>query len=136
MPLLMRCRSKGQLCAALVFALFASPSFAQDTDSTPATQETSATPAERDWNLRWNNRPSVRYGDLLRIDLRARLVSDLRNPDAALTDNDTSRFDIARRRIGVEGQIAEVADFQIEREFAGRRPWRDVYLNYRGLDRV
>jgi phosphate-selective porin len=78
----------------------------------------------------------VRYGDLLRIDVRARVVSDLRNPDAALTDNDTSRFDIARRRIGVEGEIADVADFQIEREFAGSRPWRDVYLNYRGLDRV
>src|SRR5688572_260208 len=136
MPLLTRCRSKGQLFAALVLLLPASPSFAQDADSTSTEQETSATPAERDWDLRWNNRPSVRYGDLLRIDVRARLVSDLRNPDAALTDNDTSRFDIARRRIGLEGEIADVADFQIEREFAGRRPWRDVYLNYRGLDRV
>ncbi len=60
----------------------------------------------------------------------------MRRPDAAFIDNDTSRFDIARRRIGVEGEIGNVADFQIEREFADRRPWRDVYLNYRGLDRV
>jgi phosphate-selective porin len=136
MPLLPRCRSKGQLFAALILLLPASPSFAQNTDSTPAEQETAGTPAEPDWNIRWNNRPSVRYGDLLRIDVRARLVTDLRNPDAALTDNDTARFDIARRRVGVEGEIADVADFQIEREFAGSRPWRDVYLNYRGLDHV
>jgi phosphate-selective porin OprO/OprP len=60
----------------------------------------------------------------------------MRSPDAALTGNDTSRFDIARRRIGVEGEIGDVADFQIEREFADRRLWRDVYVNYRGLDRV
>jgi len=131
----MSCR-KGQLLAALVLLPLASSSFAQDAGSTSTEETTSATPVERDWNFRWNNRPSVRYGDLLRIDVRARLVSDLRNPDTALTGNDTSRFDIARRRIGVEGEIADVADFQIEREFADRRPWRDVYLNYRGLDRI
>ena len=131
----MSCR-KGQLLAALVLLPLASSSFAQDAGSTSTEETTSATPVERDWNFRWNNRPSVRYGDLLRIDVRARLVSDLRNPDTALTGNDTSRLDIARRRIGVEGEIADVADFQIEREFADRRPWRDVYLNYRGLDRI
>jgi phosphate-selective porin OprO/OprP len=136
MPLFTSCRCQGQLLAALVSLILASSSFAQDAASTSADEQTSATPAERDWNFRWNNRPSVRYGDLFRIDVRARLVSDMRNPDAALTDNDTSRFDIARRRVGVEGEIANVADFQIEREFAGRRPWRDVYLNYRGLDHV
>jgi phosphate-selective porin len=122
---------------AVAALLLASSSFAQDAGTTtPTEQESSAETVERDWNFRWDNRPSVRYGDLLRVDVRARLVSDLRNPDAALTDNDTSRFDIARRRVGVEGEIADVADFQIERELAGRRPWRDVYLNYRGLDRV
>ena len=136
MPLFTSCRSKGQLLAGLVSVLLASSSFAQDAGSTPVEEKTSAAIVERDWDFRWDNRPSVRYGDLLRIDVRARLVSDMRHSDAALTDNDTSRFDIARRRIGVEGEIADVADFQIEREFAGGRPWRDVYVNYRGLDRV
>jgi phosphate-selective porin OprO/OprP len=130
-----RCIHKGQLLATLLSGLLASSSFAQDVAG-PADDANSATTAEHNWNLRWNNRPSVRYGDLLRIDVRARLVSDVRRPDAALTGSDTSRFDIARRRIGVEGEIADVADFQIEREFADRRPWRDVYVNYRGLDRV
>jgi phosphate-selective porin OprO/OprP len=116
--------------------LLASPGFAQDANSTSTDDQTSTTPPEREWDFRWTNRPSLRYGDLLRIDVRARLVSDMRHPDAALTGSDVSRFDIARRRIGVEGEIAEVADFQIEREFGDSRPWRDVYVNYRGLDRV
>lgn len=34
------------------------------------------------------------------------------------------------------GTIGEAAEFQVERELAGPRPWRDVYLNYRGFDRV
>src|SRR5687767_9910504 len=130
MPLFTRCLSRGQLLAALISLLLASSSFAQDAASKTTDEQTSATTVERDWNFRWNNRPSVRYGDLLRIDVRARVVSDMRRPDAALTDNDTSRFDIARRRIGVEGEIADVADFQIERELADRRPWRDVYVNF------
>ena len=136
MPLLTRCRFKGQPLILLAVLLPASSSFAQDSGSTPAAEKPAANAVERDWNFRWDNRPSVRYGDLLRIDVRARLVSDMRRPDAAFVDNDTSRFDIARRRIGVEGEIGDVADFQIERDFADRRRWRDVYLNYRGLERV
>jgi len=136
MPLLTRCRFKGQLLILLAALLPASSSSAQDSGSTPAAEKPAAEAAERDWNFRWDNRPSLRYGNLLRIDVRARMITDMRSPGAGLTDNDTSRFDIARRRIGVEGEIFDVADFQIEREFADKRPWRDVYLNYRGLDHV
>ena len=136
MPVLTRCRFEGQLLILLAALLPASSSFAQDSGSSPAEEKPAAKAVERDWDFRWDNRPSLRYGDLLRIDVRARLVSDMRRPDAAFIDNDTSRFDIARRRIGVEGEIGDVADFQIEREFADRRPWRDVYVNYRGMDRL
>jgi phosphate-selective porin len=132
----MSCGFERQLLILLATLLPASSSFAQDSGSTPAAEKPAAEAVERDWNFRWDNRPSLRYGDLLRIDIRARFVSDMRRPDAAFIDNDTSRFDIARRRIGVEGEIGNVADFQIERELADRRPWRDVYVNYRGLDRV
>src|SRR5919106_154939 len=119
MLLFTRWQSTRQLLTALTFLLIlASSSFAQNTTTAPADETTSATPGERYGNFGWDNRPSVRYGDLLRIDVRARLTSDMRRPDAALTGSDTSRFDIARRRIGVEGEIADVADFQIEREFA------------------
>lgn len=135
MSVLTSCSFKGQLLIVLAILLPASSSFAQDSGSAPA-ETPAAKAAERDWDFRWDNRPSLRYGDLLRIDVRARLVTDMRRPDAAFIDNDTSRFDIARRRIGVEGEVGGVADFQIERDFADRRRWRDVYVNYRGLDRI
>ena len=137
MPLRTRCIYRGQLLVALISVLLASSSFAQDAGG-PPTDQTAPQNPEHNWNIRWDNRPSVRYGNLLRIDVRARLVSDMRRPDAALTGSDTSRFDIARRRVGVEGEIADVADFQIEREFADsdRHPWRDVYLNYRGFESI
>lgn len=88
------------------------------------------------WNFEWDNRPSLRYGDLLRIDLRARLSGEMRDSGTPLGANDTSRFDIARRRVGVSGTIGTVADFQLERELTGAQGWRDVYVDYRGLDRV
>ena len=103
----------------------------------PTAEQTSATAAER--RLEYSDGTTVpRCATATSsVSMSARAWSaTCGRPDAALTDNDTSRFDIARRRIGVEGEIADVADFQIEREFADRRPWRDVYVNYRGLDRV
>lgn len=126
---------KGQLFTAITMLCLAAPGFAQDAPPQPTAEDTS-TKTAKEWKFWWDNRPAVRYGDLVRIDFRARVVSDVRRSDAALRDNDTSRFDIARRRVGVSGEIADVADFQIERELADAHGWRDVYLNYRGLDRM
>jgi phosphate-selective porin OprO/OprP len=91
--------------------------------------------AEPRWTYEWRDRPTVSYGDLLRVDLRGNVQADLRGSDVELDDSDTSRFDLARRRIGVEGRIGDVADFQIEREIASNG-WRDVYLNVRADDRL
>ena len=44
---------------------------------------------------------------------------------------DPSAFDVARRRVGVEGRMAGVADYQVEYEFSSDEHWRDVYVNYR-----
>lgn len=88
------------------------------------------------WTFDWDNRPSMRYGDLLRIDVRARVTGEMRDSGASVDSSDPSRFDIARRRVGVSGAIGDIADFQVERELAGARGWRDVYIDYRGLGRV
>ena len=118
------------------------PSSAQDTTPQPAEKtkktenEASKSATKREWRLSWENRPSVRYGDLVRIDFRARFVGDVRDSGASLEESDTSRLDIARRRVGVTGVIAGVADFQIERELADARAWRDVYVNYHGFENV
>lgn len=86
----------------------------------------------------WKDHPSLRFGKALRIDFRARFQTDTRRSDAPLTDDDldAGTLDLARRRIGVEGQIGKYADFQIERELDDEEPWRDVYVNYSQFDAV
>ena len=66
--------------------------------------------------------------------------SEIWHSDATLSldddsdvDNDNDlNADVARRRIGIEGEILNIFDYQVERELtANRDPWRDVYLNYK-----
>ncbi len=124
------------LVSVAVMLVLPQLSFAQEAPPQQADDHASATNSERVWKFSWDNRPSLRYGDLLRIDFRARLTGDLRRSEASLRDTDTSRFDIARRRIGVSGEIGGVADFQVERELAHARPWRDVYVDYHRFNGV
>ena len=82
--------------------------------------------------FRWDDHPSLHLGKGTRIDLRARFQGDVRESDAALdAAEDRSGVDIARRRIGVAGEIRNAVDFQIEAELGNDEPWRDVYANYR-----
>ena len=69
----------------------------------------------------------------MRIDFRGRFATDLRAAEAPLRYSNTSRFDIARRRIGVSGDVGRVAEFQVEREMADEGGWRDVYVNFHRL---
>ena len=75
-----------------------------------------------------------------RVDFRVRLQHEIWHSDATLSldddsdvDNDNDlNADVARRRIGIEGEILNIFDYQVERELtANRDPWRDVYLNYK-----
>jgi phosphate-selective porin OprO/OprP len=133
------------LATGVATVFLSQPSSAQETTPQPAanaekadkTKEKASDDAtKREWKFSWENRPSVRYGNLVHIDIRARFVGDLRDSEASLKESDTSRIDIARRRVGVTGAIAGIADFQIERELADARAWRDVYVNYRGFHNV
>ena len=67
-----------------------------------------------------------------------RLQNEILHSDATLAQDDDSdgdndlNADVARRRIGIEGEILNIFDYQVERELtANRDPWRDVYLNYK-----
>ena len=92
-----------------------------------------------DWGFRWDGRPSLHLGEGTRVDFRVRLQSDIWHSDATLSLDDDSdgadndlNADVARRRIGIEGEILNIFDYQVERELtANRDPWRDVYLNYK-----
>ena len=65
--------------------------------------------------------PSLTFGQVLQIDLRATLQADRRDGDP---------FELHRARVGIEGRLWKRVDYQVERELRDtRRPWRDVYLN-------
>ena len=77
---------------------------------------------------------SVKAGDWLRVDFRARFQGDIRASEAPIRGDEDGGLDIARRRVGVDGRVKHV-DFQLEYEL-GEREWRDAYLDYRQFKAV
>jgi phosphate-selective porin OprO/OprP len=111
--------------------LLSRPAAAQDT-----TEQLSSSDVKRQlsaWTFRWDDHPSLRFGELLTLDFRARLHGELRRSDALQDDDGIISGDRARRRVGVAGTIGSVAQFQVERELVDGGGWRDVYVNYRRL---
>lgn len=84
----------------------------------------------------WKDHPSLEIGRRTHIDFRARLQSDALGAETRAGNVDDSSPDLARRRIGVAGDIEHVVEFQIERELGDDEPWRDVYANYHQFDAV
>jgi phosphate-selective porin OprO/OprP len=100
------------------------------------TQEPTVEPSGDVWTFGWQEHPSVRFGDRLRVDFRARFQGDVRSAGDALAGSDTSGFDLARRRIGIAGSLGRAIDFQVERELEDAAPWRDVYVDYHASKHV
>jgi phosphate-selective porin OprO/OprP len=84
----------------------------------------------------WDQHPSVLLGKGTRISLIARVQGHVRHSDAPEIDEGAQALDFARRRLGVEGEIANKLDFQIEAEIGSSEIWRDVYANYKQFDAV
>jgi phosphate-selective porin OprO/OprP len=106
--------------AALLLALASflpPPAFAQNPDQTPE---------ERAW-LRWRNRPSFQFGDV-RLDIRFKVAHDWRHFDPAL-DADATLWRVLRG--GINGEIANHFEFEIEHDLFTDGDWRDVFLNWR-----
>jgi phosphate-selective porin OprO/OprP len=111
--------------AALSFDLPAFPSAAADAQK--AGKKT-----EKPWlTFRWDEHPSLRGGKKeLRIDFKARTQYDLRYSEAAIDKSGDVVQDIAKRRIGMEGDIYNAVAFEVNRELTSTDPWRDVYVDY------
>jgi phosphate-selective porin OprO/OprP len=118
-----RRRGRPVCFAALVAALFlpASAARAQSSDRP---------------RFQWNDRPELRAG-IFRVAFRARVQADVRRSTAPFPSLDDQTLDLARRRVGVEGRVANALDFQVEYEIGDDTdPWRDVYVNLRQFDAV
>jgi phosphate-selective porin OprO/OprP len=150
MPLRTRDRgatwSRATCLAAAIACGCAAPLFAQDVSPPdPATRPrlnvsfADALDAQKNGPkkavyFRWQDHPTIHIGKL-QIGLRARVQMDTRASDAPFGDDEEVAFDVARRRIGIEGQYGKYVDYQVEREIADDvDPWRDVYVNYKQFD--
>jgi phosphate-selective porin len=76
---------------------------------------------------------SIRFGDSVRIDPKVRVQGDvlLWNDQGPIED----RFSWGSRRIGVDGELFDRVQFQVERAFQDDddddTPWRDVFVDVR-----
>lgn len=95
----------------------------------------SVTASAQEVKLEWKDRPTLRAGQWLRVDFRLRAQADIRRSNALVEGDAEPVRDIARRRVGVEGRVAHVIDYQVEYELA-LREWRDVYADYRQFKAV
>jgi phosphate-selective porin OprO/OprP len=77
--------------------------------------------------LRWRNRPSFQFGDV-RIDLRMKLAYEWRRFEPEIVeDHGLWRM----RRGGLNGEIGDHFEFQIERDFFRDGEWRDLFITWR-----
>jgi phosphate-selective porin OprO/OprP len=113
-------RKRG-VCFAILAGVMVSPSAvtAQDTPNSQGSPPPIA--------LRWRNRPSIQIGEHVRLDLRLKLAYDWREFDPEIGEvSEAWRI----RRGGINGQIADHFEFQIERDLNSLGRWRDVYLQW------
>jgi phosphate-selective porin OprO/OprP len=118
----------------LVSAPQSPPREAPARETPQAEQPEEARKKPEGWRFGFDPGPSLRLGDTVRLDFHLRLQLDATDSPYPRNDEDDdsgSAFDIGRRRIGVEGEIGRLVQFQVERELGSEEPWRDVFLNYR-----
>ena len=114
-------RTQAAACSVVVVAasiLLPALASAQDT---PQTDETPAI------SLRWRNRPSIQIGEHVRLDIRLKLSYDWREFDPDIDEDDS---DWRVRRTGINGQISDDIQFEIEHDLNSDGRWRDVYANW------
>ena len=121
-------RAAVQILRAIVFTALqiavAVPIAAQT--APPAPTSDAQTDAGRKWFV-MEDRPSLRLGDTLRVDLTSKVDLTVR----AAPDMDADA-QMDQRRIGVDGRLFDVIGFQVEREIGDEeRPWRDVFAELR-----
>jgi phosphate-selective porin OprO/OprP len=83
------------------------------------------------------DRPSIDFGNLLRVELEAKLQADFRHFSPALPGIDESELEKAR--LGLKGRVLRHFYYEVEREFRGTfvadhptYPWTDVNVEARG----
>ena len=97
-------------------------------------QQPPADQSDRDrtdgWRFRWAEHPGLESRNV-RLDFRGQLYGVNVASEGPVRRNGAGGFDMARRRLGIDGEIAGRVSFQAEAELEGDDPVRDLYVNYR-----
>ena len=101
----------------LTLAMFATPRSAAGQDSQDEPESV----------FRWRNRPSIQLGDV-RLDIRFRTQLDWRVFDPEVEED---LFDRRALRAGINGEIGDHFEFEIERDLDPDGEWRDVFGRWR-----
>lgn len=131
-----------RIAAGVMVCALASPAAAQqpdpaagppDTAGAGAPQSAAGRSGEGLVRLAFPDRPSLRIGTMLRVDVRLRLQGDLRRLPPGEADEDGS-FEMTRRRFSFQGTFLRHFEYEVEREFRRRNPWRDNFVNFGYFD--
>ena len=132
-----------EIVLLLGMAVFPSPIAAASQKSRGAESQDEKKDMSRRFRFVFNNNPSLRFGKVLRIDLRAKFQSDFRSFSPELSTK-AGIFDLHRARIGIVGNFLKHFEYEAEYELSDvLRPldeagddatssnrWRDVYVNF------
>jgi len=120
------------LCMVVQLAA-APPAVARDQQAAPEQSVESSAPnppARRFFTFSLDERPSFKFGDVLRLDVTTKLDADVRQSTDLEPEGGTFAF--GNSRIGLEGRLFGAIGFEIERELQDdSQPWRDVFVEFR-----
>lgn len=132
---------KPLLWAWLVLAVSAPPVDAQTSGPSEPAPAGAAKPQSQDDDpdedppvrFAFPDRPSLRFGSVLRIDFRLRLQGD-GHSYAPVEVSDDPAWEMSRRRVGIQGTAFEYFEYEVEREIRKRGLWRDAFVNFNYFD--
>lgn len=130
-----------RILAVIALVLLARVTWAQNPAEVAPVEE----PKEsvRGFQFRMKERPSFRYGDNLRLDVKTKWHLDFRGfyPALGVPSQNTGDFTVTRARVGIKGEVTKLFEYEVEREMRGtigedhpRHPWKDVYVDFRPYD--
>ena len=86
--------------------------------------------AEPPFAFVFKDRPSFRFGQTLRLDVRLLVQGEARR-SMGRGGSSEATFDLTRRRLGIEGTLLRVFEYEVEKELETDGAWRDVFVNVR-----
>ncbi|MBI1791044.1 MAG: hypothetical protein HYR60_26240 [Acidobacteria bacterium] len=96
--------------------------------------------------FRMKNHPSLRFGNVLRIDFRSKFQLDFRDFNPSQRSHDEQLFELHRGRLGIQGNFMKKFEYEVEYDLCKQKGdilcgdeidnhWRDVYVNFRHFRR-